>query len=71
MHMPFQGSPSVMFSNVPLAKDNHMVKSRFKVGQGRSRLYLLKERNSKVTFDTGLHLERNNMIIFINNITEK
>lgn len=34
VHMLSQGSPSVMFVNVPLAKENHMVKFRFKVGQG-------------------------------------
>ena len=38
-----------MFANVPLAKDNHMVKSRFMAGQDRNKLYLLLERNSRVT----------------------
>ena len=68
MHIPFQGSPSVMFANVPSAKENHMVKSRFKVAQGRNRLYLLMERKSKVTLHTDLHFGRNILVVFINNL---
>ena len=37
----FQDLPSVMFANVPLAKDDHMVKSRSKVGAEERHALLL------------------------------
>ena len=49
MHVPFEGSPIVMFANVPLAKDNHMVKSRFMVGQDRNKLPLIREEQQSHT----------------------
>lgn len=60
-----------MFVNVPLAKENHMIKFRFKVGRGKNRLYLLKESDSAVTFYVGLHFESNNVAILINNLPRK
>ena len=60
-----------MFVNVPLAKENHMIKFRFKVGRGKNRLYLLKESDTAVTFHVGLHFESNNVAILINNLPQK
>ena len=37
----FKDLPSVMFANVPLAKDDHMVKSRFKEGAEERHTLLL------------------------------
>lgn len=47
MHVYFSNSLSVMFANIPLVKTSHVAKSRFKVGQGRTRFHLLMGKNSK------------------------
>lgn len=62
----------MMFVNVPLAKESHMVKSSgSRWVRGKNRLYLLMESDSAVTFHIGLHFELNNVAIFINNLPQK